>query len=189
MSVRLGWAIVEVMGHRRYVGEIEEATLAGAPVLRVYVPEHTVERVDAEWRGSARWTRPLRVSYPAEVVDLGGGALFAVTRVTEEDARREVARTYRATDGVESYGEWAPPASAPALPGPVEDATEVVRCAMSGCTDPAEPGLSLCERHWDDASDAHDGKDLDDYPDGELVTRQDEGADDLDDASELGGDA
>lgn len=152
MSVRLGWAIVEVMGHRRYVGEIEETTLAGAPVLRVYVPAHQVERREVDWREdesgrSQQWIRTATTVYPEQVVDLGGAALFAVTRVPEETARRDLPLTYHATDGAWTcWGEWT--TAARRLPGPVEEAEEV--------------------------------------DDGDLVTRQDEGADDLDDASELG---
>lgn len=32
------WAFVEVMGHRRIGGRVSEATIAGAPLLRVDVP-------------------------------------------------------------------------------------------------------------------------------------------------------
>jgi hypothetical protein len=35
-----GWAIVELMGHRRLAGWVQEVELAGAPMLRLDVPEH-----------------------------------------------------------------------------------------------------------------------------------------------------
>lgn len=33
-----GWAIVELMGHRRMAGQVSEAQIAGAPMLRIDVP-------------------------------------------------------------------------------------------------------------------------------------------------------
>lgn len=35
-----GWAIVELMGHRRLAGWVSEVEIAGAPMLRLDVPEH-----------------------------------------------------------------------------------------------------------------------------------------------------
>lgn len=35
-----GWAIVELMGHRRLGGYVHEVELAGAAMLRIDVPEH-----------------------------------------------------------------------------------------------------------------------------------------------------
>jgi hypothetical protein len=33
-----GWAILELMGHRRLAGKVSEAVIAGAPLLRIDVP-------------------------------------------------------------------------------------------------------------------------------------------------------
>jgi len=35
-----GWAILELMGHRRLAGYVRETELAGAGVIRLDVPEH-----------------------------------------------------------------------------------------------------------------------------------------------------
>jgi hypothetical protein len=34
-----GWAILELMGHRRLGGRLSEATIAGAPFLRIDLPD------------------------------------------------------------------------------------------------------------------------------------------------------
>lgn len=66
------WALVEVMGHRRYVGRVTETTFAGAPMLEVAVPE---------------WGQAHGVRVPATTVLVAPGSLFAVTPLEEEDAR------------------------------------------------------------------------------------------------------
>lgn len=38
-----GWAVVEVMGHRRLGGRARETSIAGAPMLRVDVPKGATE--------------------------------------------------------------------------------------------------------------------------------------------------
>jgi hypothetical protein len=35
-----GWAIIELMGHRRLAGWLSEEEVAGAAFLRIDVPEH-----------------------------------------------------------------------------------------------------------------------------------------------------
>ena len=34
------WAIVEIMGHKRYAGHVSEQVVGGASFVRVDVPEH-----------------------------------------------------------------------------------------------------------------------------------------------------
>lgn len=120
------WAIVEVMGHRRYAGQAEEVTVAGAPMLRVNVP--TVERTSTvtEWRSptgdridswdsrATEWWTTRTTRYPGYVVDVGGAALFAITRCPEERARASLAAaTYAGPHEPERIdGEWAPRARA-----------------------------------------------------------------------------
>lgn len=67
-----GWAIVELMGHRRLAGRIRSAVIAGAAMLRIDVYHH-VERDDDE---------PLATQFYAPA------AIYAVTPCSEETARR-----------------------------------------------------------------------------------------------------
>lgn len=69
-----GWAILELMGHRRLAGYVREVTMFGTALCRIDVPE--VE-------GQARTTQFFTAS-----------AVYCVTPTTEEIARR-VARGVR----------------------------------------------------------------------------------------------
>lgn len=68
------WAIVEVMGHQRFAGFASDATLGGAGMLRIDVPE-----VDGR---------------PAFTKFVAPAALFAVTPCTEATAK-EAAKRFR----------------------------------------------------------------------------------------------
>lgn len=65
------WAVVELMGHQTMAGEVSETTIGGAALLRVDVP--AVDDVP----GYTRYVAP--------------GALYSLTPVTEEIARRVAA--------------------------------------------------------------------------------------------------
>ena len=62
-----GWAIVELMGHRRLAGLVSEAVQYGVPMLRLDVPGPS--------------GTPLATQF------YGGAALYCVTPTTEEIAR------------------------------------------------------------------------------------------------------
>ena len=66
-----GWSILELMGHRRLGGRVQEATIAGAGVIRIDVPNE-------EGGETTQFYAP--------------GALFSLTPTTEAVARA-VART------------------------------------------------------------------------------------------------
>ncbi len=76
-----GFAVVEIMGHRRLAGRISDALVAGAPMLRIDVP-------DAK-------TKDLTTHFFAP------HALYAIHPCTEDTARR-VASLYRP----EPVAEW-----------------------------------------------------------------------------------
>lgn len=61
-----GWAIVELMGHRRLIGYVSETTIAGAPMLRINV-------LTADGEATQFY---------------GAGSLYCLTPTTEETARR-----------------------------------------------------------------------------------------------------
>ena len=65
------WAVVEIMGHRRFAGFVSEQTVGGASFVRVDVPDVTV---NAE-------------TLPAFTKLFGAGSIYAITICTEETAR------------------------------------------------------------------------------------------------------
>lgn len=68
-----GWAIVELMGHRRLAGLVREVEIAGAAMLRLDVPEHGDE--------------------PAATQFYSAAALYCLTPTTEAMARQVAAGT------------------------------------------------------------------------------------------------
>lgn len=69
-----GYAIVEVMGHNRYVGLVAETTLAGAGMLRVDVPEIPATETRPGERGYTKYIPPT--------------SLYALTPISEEEFLR-----------------------------------------------------------------------------------------------------
>jgi hypothetical protein len=63
-----GWAIVELMGHRRLAGKCSQETIAGAPMLRLDIPAAD---------GSGAFATQF----------YGGAAIYCLTPTTEEMAR------------------------------------------------------------------------------------------------------
>lgn len=66
------WAVIEVMGHKRYAGFVTEQTVAGAAFVRVDVPECE--------------------DLPAFTKLLGAGSIYAITPCTEETAKAFAAK-------------------------------------------------------------------------------------------------
>lgn len=62
------WAVVEMLGHRQIVGQLFEVVVAGATMLRVDTP-----------------------SDPPRTVLVAPASLYAITPITEEQARARVA--------------------------------------------------------------------------------------------------
>lgn len=67
------WAIVEVMGHKRFAGYVTEQTIGGSSFVRVDVPDVA--------------TNEPGKSLPAFTKLLGAGSIYAITPCTEETAR------------------------------------------------------------------------------------------------------
>lgn len=88
-------AIVEQLGHRRFVGRVSEEMLAGAVMLRI---EAAVTDEDP-FSGEVRYGPPLYIA---------GASLFAVTPTTEDAIRKELqeASDRRARER-EQRAEWA----------------------------------------------------------------------------------
>ena len=69
------WACVEIFGHRKHYGRIREVERFGTKMLRVDVPTQTPAPLLAE-------------SESFETFMYGGGAIFSLTPMTEEAARK-----------------------------------------------------------------------------------------------------
>jgi hypothetical protein len=75
-----GWAILELMGHRRLVGRLSEATIAGAAFVRIDV-------ADANGNETTQFYSP--------------SAIYALTPTTEE-----IARLAAKTNSVQPISAW-----------------------------------------------------------------------------------
>jgi hypothetical protein len=89
-----GWAILELMGHRRLAGFVTEAEVAGTKLLRldVYAPEPPDTDEDE---------RPVATQL------YGGAAIYCITPTTEE-----IARAVAATRRPEPVQRWELPPAA-----------------------------------------------------------------------------
>lgn len=92
------WAIVEVMGHRRFAGFVTEQTIGGASFVRVDVPKTSDE-------------------LPAFTKLLGAGSIYAITPCTEETAR-----AFASHIGERAFATY----EAPRLPAPTNPTRECV---------------------------------------------------------------
>jgi hypothetical protein len=128
----MSWAIVEVMGHRTYAGEVSEVMVAGVPMLRVTVPASVTTAGASKYGsdtepvgyGHTLWFRTNEHHHEQLVVDLGAGSIFAITRCSEERVREQLDRSVRGEVVRTVEGEWRRSGVA-ALSGPVADAEEV----------------------------------------------------------------
>lgn len=64
-----GWAVVEMLGHRRLVGKVSQVELAGVKMLRVDIP-----------------------STPATFIFVNPLSLYALSPTTQEEVRAEIER-------------------------------------------------------------------------------------------------
>ena len=75
------WAIIEIFGHQKYAGKVSEFAIGGCNFVRVDVPELIARR-------------PQEPAMPAFTKLFGNGAVYSITLVSEDVARR-VAATIR----------------------------------------------------------------------------------------------
>lgn len=109
-----GWAIVELLGHKRLAGLVSEQQIAGGMLLRIDVPETLAgpEEVDT----AKRYERDVPAPSLAYTKLVGLGSIYAITPV-EESIARAVARE------IERYNDPLPVRIQRALPaGVVVDA-------------------------------------------------------------------
>ncbi len=93
------WAVVEVMGHRRFAGFVSEQSLGGASFIRVDVPE-----IQQEGH-----------TLPAFTKLLGAGSIYAISPCTEQTAR-----AFAAQFAQRSFATY----EAPRLPAPRDDSSD-----------------------------------------------------------------
>lgn len=92
------WAIVELMGHRKLAGKVSEQIIAGAPLLRIDVPEVPTGNGGA--------------MIPAFTQFYGAGSLYCLTPTSET-----VARMYAQSRREEPVKQW----DLPMLPQRITD--------------------------------------------------------------------
>jgi hypothetical protein len=114
-----GWAVVELMGHRRLAGYVREAAAFGTSLLRIDVPGDDPA-----------------VAFATQYY--GGGSIYAVTPCTEEIAR-----------SMSKYARETPAAIAYALPEPKkcdQYYASGTPCSPDITTQPGD-AASACGRH------------------------------------------
>ena len=87
-----GWAVVEMLGHRKLAGKVSEQVIAGSALVRVDVPETQQTKAVAGYGGS------VVESTPAYVKLIGVGSIYCITPCSEEIARRAAAVLERFND-------------------------------------------------------------------------------------------
>ena len=96
------WAIVEVMGHRRFAGLVGEKVIGGQSFVRIDIPECGPDK-------------------PAFTKLFGGASIYCISPVSEQLARIAAARSY--VPPVSEYDlstEWREKINARSLPAPTE---------------------------------------------------------------------
>lgn len=92
----VGWAVVELFGHKRMAGHVSSQAVAGGSMVRIDVPETPADM------------RPMTPAYTKLV---GVAAVYGITPVSEEIARRAAREIERWNDPL--------PVQLPALAAPV----------------------------------------------------------------------
>lgn len=97
----VGWAIVELFGHKRIAGHLSSQVVAGGSLVRIDVPETPADR------------HPATAGYTKLV---GVAAIYGITPVSEEVARRAAREIERWNDPL--------PVQLPQLPAPAESPSD-----------------------------------------------------------------
>lgn len=94
-----GWAILELMGHRRLAGYVQESTIAGGAFIRIDVPNYHESQDEV----------PLDPGDIAATQFYAPAAVYCITPTTEEMARI-TARMATVEPVTEWEARWARPA-------------------------------------------------------------------------------
>lgn len=117
------WAVLELFGHRKYAGLVQEVELAGAPMLRIDVP-----------------------SDPPVTQFYGAKSVYCMTPVDEDTARR-----YAAGNRPEPISRWE--LRTPALPPAPTDAEVLADGDEVCPVCRSEPCEDACPGETDDSND------------------------------------
>ena len=95
-----GWAIVEMMGHRKEIGYVTTENYGAASLFRVDTPgleerEYELERpewvgINGAYREAPIGSKVRRTGVPARSVLIGPGSIYALNPCTEETARKAI---------------------------------------------------------------------------------------------------
>jgi hypothetical protein len=98
-----GWAILELMGHRRLSGHVSEEVIAGAAFVRIDVPDARSCTCGSADPGSLAGRHAATSSDDKTVATqfYAPGAVYCITPTTEETARRVAEAT-----NVAPVSEW-----------------------------------------------------------------------------------
>lgn len=85
-----GYALVEIMGHRRAAGMVTTEYIGAAAFLRVVTPEVPATRItldrDAWVDGTMAWKGSIvEVSRPRTEILIGSGSIYAISPIDEAD--------------------------------------------------------------------------------------------------------
>ncbi len=91
-----GWAIVEMMGHRREIGFVTTEHYGAASLFRVDSPEFEEREFEldrpqyVDGRMAPKGSKVKRAALPAKSCLVGPGSIYALNPCTEETARRAI---------------------------------------------------------------------------------------------------
>jgi hypothetical protein len=126
------WAVVEVMGHSRHIGQAREVIVCGVPMLEVSTPEIAGDPPPAKDGSDDR--RSYYLPLPASVVTLSAQAIFRITRADIADCLRML-RSMRPIQYVaRAVAVRTPPAAADVSTSP--HFAIMTSCAVSPLRDP-----------------------------------------------------
>jgi hypothetical protein len=133
-----GWAVLEMMGHRKEIGFVTTEYFGGAALLRCDTPEmpdreFTLKRpewmdVEGKYREVPAGSAMQRKGTPAKTVYVAPGSLYAMTPVSEDTARRAIEEMVRREVIVLHINE-----EKPALPAPTDDDQEDAPTICDAC--------------------------------------------------------
>src|SRR5262245_41143770 len=91
-----GWAVIEIMGHQKEIGYVTTQYFGGPALFRVDQPpldEREIELVRPQWvdhKHLPAGSRIKKEAMPGKTVFVGPPAVFRITPMSEETAKRAI---------------------------------------------------------------------------------------------------
>ena len=127
-----GWAVLELMGHRKEIGYVTTEYFGGAALMRVDTPEIPEREfllarpewmsVEGKYREVPTGSKMQRIAIPAKTVFVAPGSLYAMTPCSEDTARRAIEEMVARPVIVLEISSSQPTLSAPEEPATICDA-------------------------------------------------------------------